>query len=204
MSPQLGRLLFGLSALTGTCSEELIAVTVELAMEGWVDDSEIAVVNWEMNCCLCCNRYSASWSVKVIGVDRSALIICGEFSSGLVSDALGDISSSETSSTLNLFWISMGLLFLPTLVHPWESGKICDGFWKWEVMSFRRLITSLAISLVATSNAAWESFRSFVSGILCNWVWRWEVTSFRSAVNSFVISLFAASKAAWESFRWIS
>ena len=131
----------GLSALTGTCFDELRAVTVELAMEGWVDDSEIAVVDWEMNFCLCCNRYSASWSAKVIGVDRSALIISGEFSSGLASDALGDISPSGTSSALNLFWISMGLLFLPTLVHPWESDKICDCFWKWEVMSFRRTTT---------------------------------------------------------------
>ena len=51
-------------------------------------------------------------------MDRSALIISGEFSSGLASDTLGDISPSETSSALNLFCISMGLLFLPTLVHP--------------------------------------------------------------------------------------
>ena len=41
---------------------QLGRLTVELAMEGWVDDSEIAVVDWEMNFCLCCNRYSASWS----------------------------------------------------------------------------------------------------------------------------------------------
>ena len=108
--PPIRQAFVGLSALTGTCFDELRAVTVELAMEGWVDDSEIAVVDWEMNFCLCCNRYSTSWSAKVIGVDRSALIISGEFSSGLASDALGDISPSGTSQLFHWFVTEASIL----------------------------------------------------------------------------------------------
>ena len=159
-------------------------------MEGWVDDSEIAVVNWEMNFCLCCNRYSASWSAKVIGVDRSALIISGEFSSGLASDALGR------------YFTVGNLKRLEFILNIYGSSIFTDPCPPLGIRQDMQLF--LEVRSYVISNAAWESFRSFVSGNLCDWVWRWEVTSFRSAVNSFVISLFAASKAAWEAFRSIS
>lgn len=190
--------------LIGICFEELEVVIVELVMEGWVDVLEIVVVDWEINFCLCCNWYFVSWLVKVIGVDWFVLNISGEFLLGLVFDVLSGILLLEILSILNLFWIFMGFLFLLIFVYFWELDKVCDCFWKWEVMLFWRLIILVVILLVVISNVVWEFFRLFVFGNFWDWVWRWEVMLLCSVVNLFVILLFVVSKVVWEVFRLIS